>query len=112
SRRFCSTGNGNSSRYLRFENTGTLLWSRKRKPGLLATRAVGSRGFPLPAHPLLDHLIGSCKQRWRDRQAEGLGGLQVDNQLELRGLLNREIPWFGALEDFIDIDGSTALHSG
>ena len=36
---------------------------------------------------LLDHLIRPLQQRLGDRQAEGLGGLEVDDQLELRGLL-------------------------
>jgi len=47
SRWLCSTGNGDSGRYLRFENTGTLLSSRKRKLGLAGTGAVGS---PTLAH--------------------------------------------------------------
>jgi hypothetical protein len=37
---------------------------------------------------LLDHLIGAQQQRLWDRQAEGLGGLEVDDQLELRRLLH------------------------
>jgi hypothetical protein len=40
---------------------------------------------------LLDYLIRSLQERRRDRQAERLGGLEVDDQLELRGLLNGEI---------------------
>ena len=31
---------------------------------------------------LLDHLVRPQKERWRDRQAERLGGLEVDYQLE------------------------------
>jgi hypothetical protein len=31
-----------------------------------------------------------------DRQAEGLGGLEVDDQLELGGLLKRQIAWLRA----------------
>ena|SRR5215813_3455139 len=46
SRRLCATGNGDSGRYLRFENTRTLLWSCKRNLGLAGTGAVGS---PTPA---------------------------------------------------------------
>src|SRR6266404_5181887 len=32
---------------------------------------------------LLDHLIRPLQERRGDRQAEGFGGLEVDNQLEL-----------------------------
>src|SRR5713226_87502 len=52
---------------------------------------------------LLDDLVGPQQQRWRDRQAERLGGLEVDHQLELRGLLDREVGGLGALEDFVDV---------
>ena len=37
---------------------------------------------------LLDHLIGGRQQRFRDGEAEGLGGFEVDDQIELRGLLD------------------------
>src|SRR4029077_2404716 len=47
----------------------------------------------------LDHLIRALQQRRRDRQAEGLGGLEVDDQLEGRRLLDRQIGGLGALED-------------
>ena len=34
---------------------------------------------------LLDHLIRPLQERRRDRQAEGLGGLEVDDKLHLDG---------------------------
>src|SRR6266851_7078422 len=37
----------------------------------------------------LDHLIRPLQERRRNRQAEGLGGLEVDDQLDLRRLLYR-----------------------
>jgi hypothetical protein len=37
---------------------------------------------------LLDHLIRTRQQRRRDRQAECLGGLEVDDEVELGGLLD------------------------
>src|SRR5262249_56163926 len=48
---------------------------------------------------LFDYFIGARKQQWREREAERLGGLEIDNQLVLRRLLNREIGRLGALED-------------
>jgi hypothetical protein len=40
----------------------------------------------------LDHLVGAGKQRWRDRQAERRRGLEIDDDLELIGLLDRQLP--------------------
>jgi hypothetical protein len=39
------------------------------------------------------------QQRWRDLQAPGLGGLDVDDEFELGRLLDGEISGFGALQD-------------
>src|SRR5262245_56336309 len=39
----------------------------------------------------LDHLVRARQQRWRDCEAESLGGLEVDDQLELCGLLDWEV---------------------
>ena len=36
-------------------------------------------------------------------EAERLGGLEVDDQLELGRLLHRQVGWLLALEDTIDI---------
>src|SRR5882724_6242440 len=78
-------------------------------PGSLAERhethqrpgrdCTGARG----EHALFDDLIRTSQQRRRDRQPERLGGLEVDDQLELRGLLHREIGRFRALENLVYI---------
>src|ERR1051325_7810495 len=47
----------------------------------------------------LDHLVGARQEGLRDRQAERLGGLQIDHQLEFGGLFDRQIGRLGALED-------------
>src|SRR5262249_38081650 len=49
---------------------------------------------------LLDHLIRPQQQRLRDREAESLGRLGVDHQIELCRLLDREVRRLGALEYF------------
>jgi len=36
----------------------------------------------MPVAPSLDHLIRPLQERLRDRQAEGRGGLEVDDQLD------------------------------
>jgi len=50
-----------------------------------------------------DHFIGAGEDRWRDRQPERLGGLQIDDQLELRRLLDRQIGRLGAVEDLSSV---------
>src|SRR5215212_11197183 len=52
---------------------------------------------------LLDHVIGAHEQRRRDREAQRLRRLEVDHQLQLRRLRDRNITWFGALEDVVDV---------
>jgi len=41
---------------------------------------------------LLDNFVRPQQQRLRDRQAERLGSLEVDDEFELRGLLNSSHP--------------------
>ena len=52
---------------------------------------------------LLDDLIRPQQQGLRDGQAEGLGGLHVDHQLEFRRLLHRKVSGLLTLEYPIDI---------
>jgi len=52
---------------------------------------------------LLNHLIRPPQRRRRDGDAEGFGGLEVDDELEFRGLLDREIARSGALQDPIHV---------
>src|SRR5262245_30515576 len=49
-----------------------------------------------------DDLVGADENRLRDGQAEGFGRLEVDDQLELRGLLDWKISRSSALEHAID----------
>jgi hypothetical protein len=46
-----------------------------------------------------DHLVGAARQRQRDRNAERLGGLEVDEELDLGCLLDRQVGWFFALKN-------------
>src|SRR4030095_11229701 len=54
---------------------------------------------------LLRALIRPRQERRRDRQAQGLGGLEVDAQFELRGLLNGQVAGLGALENPVHVGG-------
>src|SRR6266851_6950014 len=62
----------------------------------------------MPAYPLLDHLIGPLQERLRDRQAEGLGGLEVDDQFKVRRLFDWYVGRLGTSEDLVHHDGRPA----
>jgi hypothetical protein len=65
-----------------------------------AAHALSGRRSKLSAlrdASLLDHLIGSRQQRFRDGEAERLGGFEVDDELELGRLHNRQVGGFLAL---------------
>jgi hypothetical protein len=59
-----------------------------------------------------DDLVGACKNRLRDCQAERVGGVQIDDQLEFGRLLDRQIGGFGAVEDLSGVDADLAIDSG
>ncbi len=52
------------------------------------------------------------KDRGRDSQAERLGGAEIDDQLERRRLLDRQIGRLGALEDPSGVNAGLAKYSG
>src|SRR5262245_5028849 len=58
----------------------------------------------------LDQLISLCDELRRHFEPERLGGLEVDHQLELRGLLDGQVGGLGALQDLVHIGGSAPKH--
>src|SRR5262245_3782507 len=57
---------------------------------------------PRQGRALLDHLVRPRQQRGRDSQTKGFRRLEVNHQLNLHGLLDRNVTWLGALEDLVD----------
>jgi hypothetical protein len=47
----------------------------------------------------LDDLVGAGEDRWRNGEAERLGGVEIDDQLEVGRLLDRQIGGLGAFCD-------------
>src|SRR5258708_15679803 len=52
---------------------------------------------------LFDHFVSQQLHRYRYIDAERLGGLHVDDQLEPGGLLDGEVGGLGALEDLVHV---------
>jgi hypothetical protein len=65
-----------------------------------ASENLHKTGSPAPS---LDDFVGGGQQRRRNGEAEGFGGLQIDDQLETRGLLDRQIAGLCAFQDVVDI---------
>src|SRR5436190_18578370 len=57
----------------------------------------------------LDDLVGEQLKRFRNRETECLGRLKIDNELKLRGLLDRQVGRRGPFEDLIHVGGAAAL---
>src|SRR5205823_7276669 len=60
----------------------------------------------------LDDLVGAGEERLRHGQAQRLGGLQVDDQLELGRLLYRQVGRLLALEDLPGVSADLAEGGG
>src|SRR5262249_26691475 len=56
-----------------------------------------------------DHLVGACEQRWRNFEAERLGGPKVEDQFNFRGLLDRQIGRLLALENPPGVDAGQTV---
>src|SRR6266852_4759497 len=76
-----------------------------KKPALWAVSSTGLLGWASPCAYLSDHLVRQEQERRRDGDPERLGGLQVDDELKLHGLLHGQVGRLGAPENLVDVDG-------
>jgi len=56
-----------------------------------------------------DHLVGAAEQRKRHRQTESIRGLEIDDQLDFRGLHDRQLGGLLALENPACVDTGQAV---
>ena len=61
---------------------------------------------------LFDDPVGTAKQRYWERDAERLGSLVVEDQLDLGGLLDRQIGWLFTLQNSTSIDADQTVRIG
>ena len=88
-----------------FRTTSCLLYPQKRTCAVqLGMSALGQKRT---LRHSFDHVVGAAEQRLRDGQAEGFGGFDVDHQLELGGLLDREVCRFCTLQNLVHVVRTT-----
>src|SRR5262245_33768854 len=61
---------------------------------------------------LLDHLVGALLEKEGQIDAKRLRRLEIDDQLELRGLLHRHVHRFVALQYFVHKVGAAPKQGG
>ena len=59
----------------------------------------------------LDHLVGAGEDRWRNGEADRLRGPEIDDQLEGRRLLNRQVRGLFALQNPSGVNAGLAMES-
>ena len=79
------------------------LWSNVRLRGNSGHHELTTSCLLVTPDRLLDHLVSAQQERFGDRQAERLGGLEVDDEVKLGRILHGEISDLCALEDAIGI---------
>src|SRR5262245_59864034 len=72
----------------------------------LAGAAIATSRLTCTTSP--EDLVRSSQKRCGNREAERLGGLEIDREIELRRLLHREIGWVRAFQDLVDVRGGPA----
>src|SRR5258708_12283807 len=56
-----------------------------------------------PSTPSFDRPVGAQQHRFRNRETNGLGSLEIDDKFEFDRLLDRKVARFGPLEDAVDV---------
>jgi hypothetical protein len=64
---------------------------------------------PMFCTSLLDHLVRQDQKGRRYRDPKGLSGLEVNDELELHGLLHGQVPWLSPFENLVHIGGGAPV---
>src|SRR5256885_4821741 len=83
------------------EGTVTIMYLRKALESSEAQTHRQTLGFA----DLFDNVMCSCEQARRDRDANRPSRLQIDDELKLGGVLNRQVSCLRPSEDAMDIAG-------
>jgi hypothetical protein len=76
---------------------------------LVFNRMVSDHGVPR-RRGSANHLVCLEEQCRGNGETEGLRGLDVDDQLELCGLLHRQVGGLGAFQHAIHVEGCALIH--
>jgi hypothetical protein len=75
-----------------------------RRALLAAAPAAAQSDADYPNKPrLFDHLVGEDIKDWRNRDAQRVSGLAIDDQIKFPRLLDRKIGRFRTLEYFVHV---------
>src|SRR5258708_29000065 len=72
-------------------------------------RLVPTGDSCIAAKSLFDHLIGRREERCRNLETERAGCLEIDDQMEARGLLDRKLCSFCPLQELRNIISRSAI---
>jgi hypothetical protein len=73
--------------------------------------AAPSELYRQSSPPLFNCFVGTCEHCRRNFEAERLGCLEIDEQLEPGRLLDRQVCWFGAFENIVNEVGRAAIQA-
>src|SRR5262249_21982543 len=88
------------------------IWPRFDNFGARSADLTGLKMRRITRVASFNHLVGACEQREWEGKTERLRGLHVDDQLDLRDLLDRQVRRPLAFEDAADVDSGLTIRIG